>query len=310
MRTGQNPVDILCNLPSVAPAGSFIVTDQLGRSQFAYCGFGQSSFYEINLYTGAIQRRADIPAGLVWGAGTCATYDSNNARVSVVGPGTGAAGDFAYTGYYNIATDAWVATGAGGQLEALLANTWGTEGTLLHLGTAMSGTYTGDVMILRGSNLNTCYLFSIAGNAWAATGVPGAAANVGATMAVAWAHNPDRVYGTLGGGVAPLAYYSVAGGNWPMFVGGPTFSVGPTTGTAACTHPDGRLVLYRLNATGQILAFDPVTNTITSYARIYGADGTATVGTAKMCAYKQNGDTYLVVLLHGSTQVQRIRIVE
>lgn len=308
MRAGQNPVDILCNLPSVAPAGSFFVTDPLGRSPYGYCCFGQSLFYEVNLYNGALRRLANLPAGVVFGPGLCATLNSGNGRVWIVGPGLGA-GDDSYTGYYNPLTDAWVAADAANSLDALLGATWGTEGTLVHLGPAMSGAYTGDVMILRGGNLNTCYLFSIAGDAWAATGVPGAVAGPGATMAVAWAHNDDRVYASLGAGVAPMAYYSIAGGNWPVFVGGPSFGDGPNTGASACTHPAGRRILYRINATGQIVSYDPVSNALTAYARIYGPDGTATVGN-KMCAYVQGGDTYVCVIVHGSSQVQRIRIVE
>lgn len=314
MRAGQNPVDILCNLPAVAPAGSFIVTDPRGVHPLAYLGFGQALFYELNLWTGALQRLADIPAGLVFGAGTCAAYDSTNGRVWAVGPGAGA-GDDSYTGYFSLATGAWVAADAGNTLDGLLGATWGTDASLFCFSTALSGAYpitnaAGIAnLLLRGSGLNTCYQFGIGADTWVASAVPGVVSGAGTTLVPAWGHNPDRVYSTHGGGSTVVRYYGIAGNAWGNVTPVPTFVDAPNTGTSAVAHPDGRKILYRLNATGQILYYDPVTNALVPYARIYGPDGTATVG-SKLCAYKQDGDTYLVALVHGSSQVQRIRIVE
>jgi hypothetical protein len=312
MRTGENPIDILCNLPTKATAGSFFVTDPLGRSPLGFVAVGQSAFYEVNLYSGALQRRANIPAGLVWGAGTCACYDADRARIWVVGPGTGVAGDFAYTGYYNTATNNWFATGAGGELEALasIVATWGTDGALVHLAVSMSRTtYTGDELLLRGSGLRRMYRYDAAGDAWTEGADAGVVASTGCSLAPLWGWNPRSVIAVNGNSVPIPLLWDVPTAGWPMWMTAPTFPEPMTTGSSCVMHPDGRRILYRVNATGQIIIYDPILNTIRTYAHIYGADGTAAVG-GKLCAFKQNGDTYLAALLHDSTTIQRIRIVE
>jgi hypothetical protein len=265
----------------------------------------------VNLYTGALQRRRDIPAGLVWGAGTCACYDADRARIWVVGPGTGVAGDEAYTGYYNTLTNNWFATGAGGQLEALasIVATWGTDGALVLLAQAMSATYTGDVLLLRGSALGRMYLYSVGGDAWTEGANAGVAASTGCSLAPLWGWNANSVIAVSGNSVPMPQLWDVPTAAWPMWMTAPTFPEPMTTGSSCVIHPDGRKVLYRINATGQIIVYDPLLNTIRAYTHIYGSDGTAAVG-GKMCAFKQNGDTYLAVLLHNSTTIQRIRIVE
>lgn len=322
MRAGQNPVDILCNLPAVAPAGSFFVTDPFGISPYGYICFGQSSFYQIDLGSGALRRLPDLPAALVFGPGVtaCWSYAGPNGRgetLDIIGPGV-AGPTFAYTGRYDPFNGAWAVTGAAGTLTALLAATWGTDAASCFVGLPSHGTANAYVL-LRGSGLNTSYRLNIVGNAWAATGgVPGVVSGAGCTMAATWGYAGDDLYAysTHGGGNVALRRYGVAADAWAAVVPDPVLVDAPNTGTCSCTHPNGRLVLIRLNATGQILAYNPNTMDIVGgddvvypYARIYGPDGTATVGN-KLCSWKQNGDTYLGVILHGSSQVQRIRIVE
>jgi hypothetical protein len=314
MFTGQNPVDILCNLPVLPTAGSFIVTDPKGTSRYAFIGLAQSHFYALDLWSGALTLLPVFPAQFVWGAGMCAAYDATLGRLWVVGPGTGA-GDDSHTGYWNVATGAWVAADAGNTLDALLGATWATAGTLLALTADLSGAYpltnAASVvdLVLRGSGLNAQYQYRINTDTWVASAVPGAASAAGCSYAVPWALDHAHVYSTHGGASAVLRRWDIAANTWADVTPIPPFTSTISAGTSLLTHPNGRLILARIGTTGQIVAYDPHTNAQVPYADLMGADGYPEAGT-RLCAYTQNGSTYLVALLHGSTQVQRIRIVE
>jgi hypothetical protein len=314
MRSGQNPVDILCDLPVVPSAGSFIATDPKGASRYAFLGLGQNYFYALDLWSGGLTLLPVFPAAFVWGAGMCAAYDGTLGRLWVVGPGAGA-GDDSHTAYWNVATGAWVAADAGNTLDALLGGTWSTAGALFALTADLSGAYpitngAGVVdLVLRGGGLNTQYQFRISTDTWVASAVPGAVSAAGCSYAVPWAIDHGGVYSTHGGGSTVMRRWDIATNVWANVTPIPPFTSAFGAGSSLLTHPDGRLILARVAATNQIIAYDPLLNTHTPYADLMGADGYPEAGT-RMCAYKQNGDTYLVAMIHGSTQVQRIRIVE
>lgn len=314
MRAGvtQFPVDVFCNLPVVAGAGSFLITGPDGTHSYAYALAGQTAFYRLSLYgSPAYERVASPPAGLVFGAGVCAAYDSTRARIYVVGPGTGGADDV-WTGYYNPLANTWTAADAGGTLDALLGGLWGTDGALCSPDAAINGAASSQYMYLRGGNLNTFYRFDKVADTWVAMAVPGLAGGAGCTLVWRPAWNADMIQSTHGGGSTAFVQYTISAGTWAGGTPAVVPADGAGLGTCACATPDGFTGLWRLNASGQIMAW--TRTSLFPYARIYGADGVATVG-SKMCTYRvgqtgSGGTTFVLVLLHGSNQIQRIRIVE
>lgn len=310
MRPGitQFPVDVLINLPVPALAGSFLVADSVGS--YAYILLGQTDFYRINLNgSPAWQRLSDPPSGaggMVFGAGVCAVWDEQMQRIWVVAPGQGGA-DFVWTGYYDVATGGWTSADAGGSLDLLLAATWSTDGALVD--TYIAGTLN-QYLYLRGSNLNTFYRFDKIGDAWAAMAVPTVASGAGVTLIYRPGFNPDFIYSTHGGGSTAMRRYTISTNTWANYIPVPmlTWVGGVNTGTCACSNPDLVGGFWRLNATGQIYAESRAVQ-MYPLVRIYGPDGVATVGN-KLSAYKTGGVTFILVLLHSSTQIQRIRVVE
>jgi hypothetical protein len=231
-------------------------------------------------------------------------------RIWVLGSGQ-LAPDRAWTGHYNTLTGVWTSVDAGGTLDALLGGLWGTDGAMAHPCTTVAAAASDDFIYLCGNNAAAAYRYQITLDTW--TTVPpaarGAVGGAGTTLVWPWAINVDRLYAVDGGGLATQRWYSIAGNAWTALAPIPPWTELPTTGTCACSSTDGRYVFIRENATETIFIYDPITSSIFPLGKITTTDGAATVG-GRLCSYETGGVHYVVTMIHGSPQVQRIRIVE
>lgn len=314
----------LPDLPVVAGAGSFVVTDPRGVSTQAVVGLSATDYYLLDIVTGAKQKLPNSPAGLVFAAGISTIWDPSrgtSGRVYVFGPGIGAGAD-AYMGYIDIATLAWNSGGVPeiASLNAILGATWATDGALAHTCSSVAAAGDDNSIYLVGNAGVASFRYDIsepAGVGW--TSVPPAnrlvAAGAGATLNWCWGWSMNRLMSLDAGGVGTAEYYRIladAGGaanTWLAQVPVPAFTVLPTTGTCSCTSCDGTKVYFMLNQTGQIFSYTPVDLKVRPVAEVYGAPGlgAATVG-RRMAAFKYRGSEYLVILIQGTPYVQRIRL--
>jgi len=304
------PIDIVVpELPAAAGPGSFVVTDPRGDWPYVYIMLSATGWYQVDTRNWTWQQLPSPPAGLAFGAGVCAVKDTSLARIWVVGPGTGAGVD-AWFGFFDLVSMTWNPGGAPdvASLNALLGGVWGTDGALAHPCTAVAAAASDDLLYLTGNGGLPVYQFSIAGNTW--TTVPPAnrlvAAGAGTTLDWLWAYSVDLLF-SQDGGAASMESYGITADAWAAVVPVPAWPTVPGTGSCACASIHGEALYIRLNATGQIYRFDPLTSFVTPLCRLYGPDGTAGAG-GKICAYAAAGREYVLALLHGYRQLQRIRL--
>lgn len=310
--TNLNPVDILATLPAAAGDGAFIVTDPRGTRTDAFVMTSATGFYRLDLTSGGLQRLPNPPAGLTFGAGVAPVWDETINGIFVIGPGAGAGVD-SWFARYTYTTGVWAPMNSA-TLDVLLPGTLGLDAALVHPCTTVGAAASDDFIYLAcGANAAASLItprYSKAGNAWAA--VPPAnrlvAVGAGATMTWVWGYSPDLLFSLDATGLATGEQYSIAGNAWAANTYFPPFTALPAAGTCACASPKGDVLYFRLNATGGIYTFNRLTNVVTLIAQMYGTDGTATAG-SKMAVAQVDGVDYLLCIVNGSTQVQRIRVV-
>lgn len=307
-----NPVDIIATLPVAASDGAFIITDPRGVRTDAFVMMSATAFYRLDITGGGLQRLPNPPAGLAFGAGVAPVWDETINALFVIGPGTGNGVD-SWFARYTYTTGVWAIRNSA-TLDALLPGTLGLDASLAHPCTTVGAAVSDDFIYLAcGANAVASLIsprYGKGANTWGA--VPPAnravAVGAGATMTWLWGHSPDLIFSLDGTGVGTTEEYSIAGNAWAAPVPVPPFTALPAAGTCACASPKGDLLYFRLNATGGIYTYNRVTNAVTLVAQMYGADGTATAG-SKLAVVQVDGVDYLLCLVNGSTQVQRIRIV-
>ena len=192
------------------------------------------------------------------------------------------------------------------------------DAAIVHLDSdLLFGAYAGHIYLI-GNNSVNIQDFNIAANTWAQLagggGARAGAPAVGATLT--WnLHNPGVLFSHRGGNAATLDTYDIASDTWTSGVAYiPVGTLLWNTGSDACECwpmlPICRVVNYAANAGTLYQLANGLTNPIyTQSCRIYGTDGVAHVGKS-MVAYQYAGIRYIVYRLHGSTQVQRIRLVD
>lgn len=318
----------LPDLPVVAGAGSFIVTDPRGASTQAVVGLSATELYLLDLTSGSKVRLPNAPAGLSFTAGVSAVWDPSRGtgargRVYVGGPGTAA--DW-WWHHLDVDTLAWDVGGAPevatllAILGAFPANVWTIDAALAHPCTSVAAAADDNSIYLVGKNGVGSYRYDPtepAGVGW--TSVPPAnrlvAAGAGSTLNWCWGWSMNRLVSLDAGGVGTAEYYRIAadGGGaadtWVAMVPVPAFTELPTTGTCSCTSCDGTKVYFAVNQTGRIYSFTPVDLRVRSVAEVYGNPGVgaATVG-RRMAAFRYRGVEYLVILVQGTPYIQRIRL--
>lgn len=313
MRPGitKAPVDVIATLPEIAGAGSFIVTDPRGIRTDGFVLASGTGWYRVDFVSGAVQHLTDPAAGLTFGAGLCGVYDPTGPIIYCFGPGTGGGVD-SWTASYTIATGVWAGLDAGNTMDALLGATWATDGAMVHPCQTIAATASDDLIYLTGNGALVNYQYSIIGDTWT-TAPPanrGAAAGAGCTFDWPSGMTTDILYSLNGGGAATGEAYSILGDAWGGTVYFPPLVAPlPDTGTSSCVSTDGRTIYYRVNATGTVYRWNPMTNALDTVGQLYGPDGVATVG-GKIAAYEVGGVEYIVAIVHGSTQIQRMRIVK
>ena len=308
----SNPVDIIATLPVAAGNGAFIITDPRGTRTDAFLMMSATAFYRLDVTGGGLQRLPNPPAGLAFGAGVAPAWDASINAIFVLGPGAGGGVD-SWFARYTYTTGVWLIRDSA-SLDVLLPGTLGLDATLTHPCTTVGAAASDDfIYAALGANAAAsliCPRYTKGGDAWVS--VPPAnrlvATGAGATMTWLWGHSPDLIFSLDGTGVGTAEAYGIAGNAWGAAVPVPPFTALPAAGTCACASPRGDFLYFRLNATGGIYSYNRVTNDVTLVAQMYGADGTATVG-SKMAVVQVDGVDYLLCLVNGSTQVQRIRIV-
>lgn len=307
-----NPIDVIGRLPVIAGAGALIITDPRGTRGDAFIMLAADSWWRLDLTSRALQRLPNPPAGLVFGAGVAACWDATGSNIYVIGPGAGGGLD-SWFARYAVGTGVWAAMNSA-TLDALLPGVISLDSALAHPCTTIGAAASDDFIYWTGgANAAASLIFArytIAGNIW--TNVPPAnravAAGAGATLIWPWGHHPDRLTSLDGGGVGTGEWYTIAGNAWAAEAFLPPFTALPAAGTCARPSTDGKYVYIRLNATGTILRYDRLTTAVDTIGQLSTADGAATAG-GKFCVYRTDGAEFLVCLLNGSTQIQRIQIV-
>ena len=309
------------DLPVNVGAGALVLTHPQGLSDEAFVLLSATEFHLVNLKLGGRLRLPNPPGGLTWGAGVTGLWDSSRGaagRLYIFGPAAGPA--FAWWHHFDVATWAWDVGGAPNiaALTALLAAPWGTDAALAHPCTGVALAASDDFVYLTGNNGLPFYRYNITepgGAEW--TTVPPAAravaAGAGCTLAWPWGVGVDRLYSVDGGGVGTMEYHGIAGDAWAAVVPVPVWTTLPTTGTCSCTSGDGRLVYIRLNATGEVYSFNPLTLAIRPVGKVgeaTGSDGTAAAATVgrKMSLWRKDGDDVLVVLVNGTPYMHGLRL--
>lgn len=311
MRPGvdKNPIDIIATLPLAATAGAFIVNDPRGTGRYFYIGLANASFWRLDSYSWTLQRLPNIPAPLVFGAGTCATLDVSSGLLYVFGAGVGGGVD-AETYSFNTTTNVWTALDALNDMDGFLGAVWASDGALVHPCSTIAFAASNDFIYMCGNKSLNTFQYTISTDRW--TRLPPANRAVtggnGVTMTWNWSVSVDAINSIDGDGVATMEHYGIAGNAWAADVPVPLWTTNPDTGTCACPSTDGARVYIRLNATGRIYEYSPLTKAVTPLATMSGTDGAASVG-GKLVAYTVGGKEYLVLFQHGGMDVQRIRIV-
>lgn len=305
-------VDLPMELPVAAGNGALIVNDPRGTDPYLYVLLGLSDFWRIDTRTWTAQQLASPPVGGVFGAMLSGCYDPSRGRIWVISAGSV---DDAWFHFFDLATATWDAGGAPGvaSLNTLLSGALITGSALAHPCTdvAFAGSDTHLYLTCDdGPSQIACYHYNIGATTWTAVAVRFQSMGAGVSLDWPWAYSIDTLVSLPGGNNGNIELYEIGGDAWGAGAGPlPAFDpTSPGLGTATCVHPSGDSILLRLNATGRVYRYRPVDGTIVPVAKIHSVDGAATGG-HKLAAYTANGKVYAVVLVHGSTSLQRLELV-
>ena len=326
------PIDYLANLTASAIDGSCIVTDPRGTDRYAYVlqpiSADNWEFYKFDLWSRTAQPLSNpARAATTITARAKMVFDASGGILAtptiwLFAPDT-AGGTFFRWQSYNIATDVWTARSS---VLAGMAAAASIDTSLCHpcnlLGAAPGPDRliyaNGDGGAWGAAGPSNLAVYDITTDTWArlvGAGPRGGAPAIGSSLD--WLPQcPGYLFSFRGGGSGIIDVYGIVGNAWTAIAAAaidpplPFDSEGFET-TTLFRYP-WRILCANY---GQIIAVDltslvvpPVAATTALVAAIDGADGTAHQGNG-LFAWQVGDKLYIGIRPHGSTAVQRIRMI-